>query len=118
MIYQGQVLKAVAAPFHRWVVLNDPASHHGDVLFVNLTTLTDTCADDICVLDSSDYSDLDRPTTVAYSRKMIGKAAALDAAVAKGMFKVLPDMPPTALQKMIEGAKKSPYLSHAERGLL
>ncbi len=47
MIYRGQVLKANARPYHRWVVLNDPASHGGVVVFVNLTTMDEDCVDDV-----------------------------------------------------------------------
>jgi hypothetical protein len=112
---QGQVWKAKEAPFHRWVVLNDPAAS-GKVFFVNLTTLTDRCVDDACVIDGTDYGELDRKTTVAYSRRMCGSATAL--ALHLVNFDRCADLSAATLQKLIDGAKRSDYVSQADLALL
>ena len=118
MIYYGQVLKATVDPYHRWVVLNDPSKHQGKALFINLTTLKNGCIDEECILDSTDYDDLDRRTTVVYSGAGIAPSAALQAAWDAGNFRQLPDMPQAALQKMLEGARKTTQLSDAKLKLL
>jgi hypothetical protein len=118
MIYQGQVLKASQHPHHRWVVLNDPQKCGGVVFFVNLTTLGDHCIDDACILDQADYSDLDHQTTVAYSKRHVGAASKVDAAIANRLFTILPDMPAQTIQKMIAGAKASDQVSDADKALL
>jgi len=71
----GTTLRCNLSPRHIWVVLTDPARTGGDVLLANLTSLTDDCVDDACVLEPADFALLTHKTTVAYSRCQVGTAA-------------------------------------------
>ena len=118
MIGKGNVFKANVEPYHRWVVLNDPAAHGGKVLLISLTSLKSNTRDRSCILGPSDYPDLDHATVVAYAGRKTGSATAFDNAVASGAFRVLPDMPTAALQKIIAAARISDFLSDSEKRLL
>lgn len=85
---------------------------------VNLTSLTDNCVDDVCILDRNDYDLLAHESTVAYSRRKQGNAAGLEKAVQMGEFVELPPLRPETLSKIIEGARQTPELSKADQALL
>jgi len=55
MIQFGTVLRCKLAPYHMWVVLSDPDENSGKMVMVNLTTLTNKCVDDVCILDAGDF---------------------------------------------------------------
>jgi hypothetical protein len=84
---------------------------------VNLTSLTDDCVDDACILQPADFGLLTHETTVAYSRSQVGTAPKLDELIAQGDFILVTTVPPATLQKILEGARASRELS-ADKKLL
>jgi len=118
MVGLGTVLKSKSAPYHRWLILSDPARTRGDVLLVSLTTFDDECEDEECLLKPKDYKELARETAVAFSFKRVGPAKALNAAVKAGEFRVLDAMPEETLQRILKVAAKSNYLGVTHRALL
>jgi hypothetical protein len=88
-------------------------------VFVNLTSLTGKCVDDVCILQNEDYPPfLTQPTTVAYSRHKIGNVKSLEMLVNLGAFNEMPDLPAKTLQKIIHGARKTKELPNVSRSLL
>lgn len=82
MIRLGLTLRAEADPRHIWIVLSDPAeSPDGAILLVNLTTFTEKCADDCCILSPPDYPVLKHKTVVGFSRAKKGFATPLETAI-------------------------------------
>ena len=118
MVGLGTVLKSRSAPYHRWLILSDPARTGGSVLLVSLTTFDDECEDDECVLTPADYTELDHETAVAFSFKRIGPARALNAAVKSGDFRVLDAMPEETLKQVLKAARHSEYLGEIHKRLL
>ena len=118
MVGLGTILKSKHAPYHRWLILSDPAETGGHVLLVSLTTFDDECEDDECVLTPEDYDELDHETAVAFSFKRIGPVRALNAAVKAGEFRVLSAMPEETLAKILEAAADSDYLGETHKALL
>ena len=118
MVGLGTVLKSKRAPYHRWLILSDPARTGGDVLLVSLTTFDDECENDECVLTPQDYHELTHNTAVAFSFKRIGPARALNAAVKAGEFRVLNPMPEETLQRILDVAADSEYLGEIHKKLL
>jgi hypothetical protein len=118
MVGLGTVLKSKSAPYHRWLILSDPARTGGNVLLVSLTTFDDECEDDECVLERKDYKELDHETAVAFSFKRVGPAKALNAAVKTGEFRVLDAMPQETLKRILKAAANSNYLGAIHRTLL
>ena len=82
---------------------------------VKLTTLRPNCVDDVCILGHEDYVPLDRPTTVAYSRHEMGYASGLQHAIALGYFSEITPVSKATLQKIVEGAWRSPELPEAAK---
>lgn len=118
MIGLGTTLRSNCPPRHIWVVLSDPSTTSGKILMVNLTSLTDDCIDDVCILEHSDYELLDHKTTVAYSRRKRGNATGLEKSLELGEFVELPSVSAETLLKIIEGARRTPELSKADQALL
>jgi hypothetical protein len=118
MIQLGATLRSNVAPRHFWIVLNDPEKAAGQVLLVSLTTLRDSCIDDLCILGPADYSPLTHETTVAFSRFQIGKTSGLERLIAENLFSFVPSVPSTTLRKILMGAYASPELPQAAKGLL
>lgn len=114
----GSALRCNYSPRHIWIVLSDPDRHDGQFLFVNLTTFGEWCVDDACILTHADYADLDRQSTVAYSRAKIGRREQLESAVEKGAFIELESVPKATLEKMIAGAHLSRQLSPEKKRLV
>jgi len=61
----GSTLRCNLPPRHIWIVLTDPVRTGGHILVANLTSLTDDCVDDTCILDPADFALLTHKTTVA-----------------------------------------------------
>lgn len=118
MVGLGTVLKSKSSPYHRWLILSNPAQTGGDVLLVSLTTFDDECEDDECVLTPADYDELDHKTAVAFSFKRVGPAKALNAAVKAGEFRVLDAMPKETLARILAAAADSDYLAVTHKALL
>lgn len=86
---------------------------------VNLTTLRERCVDDVCVLNESDYAELDRPTTVAYSRYHKGAATGLANAIQRRFFDCsVPQIPKETVLRILEGARASDQIPRAVKRLL
>ncbi|MBI2925378.1 MAG: hypothetical protein HYY24_06700 [Verrucomicrobia bacterium] len=118
MIGLGTTLRCNLAPRHIWIVLSDPAQTGGRILLANLTTLTEGCVDDACVLSPADYSLLTHATTVAYSRAQTGTAAILQELVDDGDFRVITPIPATTLAKILEAAQRTRELSDSQKELV
>src|SRR6266542_2820635 len=101
MIGLGTTLRCNLPPRHIWIVLSDPAQTSDRILLVNLTTLTDDCVDDVCILEPSDYPLLTQATTLAYSRAKAGTACKLEELVAAGDFSMITKVPTTVLAKAL-----------------
>jgi hypothetical protein len=84
----------------------------------HLTTFGEWCVDNACILTHADYADLDRQSTVAYSRAKIGRREQLESAVEKGGFIELDPLPTETLEKMITGAHSSRELSPDKKRLV
>ena len=82
----GSTYRCNHPPRHIWVIISRPSDHHGQFLFVNLTTYNNKCVDDTCLLDPCDYQFLTHRTTVAYSRGHIGNVSGLGLLVEAGDF--------------------------------
>ena len=72
MIALGTTLRCNLPPRHIWVVLSDPQRTGGNILVVNMTTLTEDCVDDLCILGPEDFVLLTHRTVIAYSRHRAG----------------------------------------------
>lgn len=114
----GMAFRCMMPPRHIFVPVFDEQSDSDEILLVNFTTLRQSCVDDTCILNSADYCELTHETTVAYSKSMIGKKSAFLAAVAKGGFIQLEDLPAETWQKIISGAHRSDQLSAVKKRLL
>jgi hypothetical protein len=114
----GTTLRCNLPPRHIWIVLTDPTRTGGDILLVNLTSLTEDCVDDACILTPADYALLTHQTTVAYSRAQVGTAAKLDELVQSGEFTLTKPVPPATLQKLLQGARNTRELSAANKRLI
>lgn len=108
MIRLGTALKSAEYPYHRCVVLSDPQANGGQVVLVRVTTDDGMWPDSDCLLGPDDWSELDRPSTVAYSTCKFGPAvAALEQAVLKGLFKEISRPPAAVLCRMIQAARSA-----------
>jgi len=105
-------------PRHIWVVVNDPQACDGRMLMVNMTTLRDSCVDEVCILGPQDYELLTHATTIAYSRAMNGPTVALENLVKNGQFLKVQSVPTSTLDKIIAGARTTTQLSPAQKRLL
>lgn len=114
----GTTLRCNCPPRHIWVVLSDPNRTGGEILLVNLTSLTDDCVDDACILEPEDFVLLTTRTTVAYSRSQVGRSQLLDALIANRQFTQVTAVPQATLQRMLQGGNCSPELSSAKKALL
>jgi len=118
MFRPGDTFRSERAPRHIWVVLTDPAANGGKFLLVNMTSLRDSCIDDSCVLQPSDYELLSHATTIAYSRAWVANDQGLQALVSSRDFLPIPSVPAPTLEKMIAGARASRQLAPDKRKLL
>ena len=118
MIGLGTTLRCNLPPRHIWVVLSNPAQTGGQILLANLTTLTEDCVDDACILEPADYSLLTHATTVAYSRALIATSAKLEGLIANSTFVEITPVPAEALAKILRGAYETRQLSASQKRLL
>jgi hypothetical protein len=113
----GTTLRCNLPPRHIWIVLTDPERMGGNILLVNLTSLTEGCIDDACILEPADFDLLTHETTVAYSRSIVGTAEKLEDLIQNGHFTDVAPVPPATLQRILEGARITRALS-ADKKLL
>lgn len=119
MIALGTALKSTEHPYHRCVVLSDPAAHGGQVVLVRVTTDDGTWPDRDCLLGPADWSELNHASTVAYSTCKFGPAARqLEIAIQKGMFRQIGSPPSAVLRKMIAAARIAAGMPPGARRLL
>jgi len=85
---------------------------------VNLTTLRETCVDDVCILNTGDHVSITHATTVAYSRALPAPANLLIEQIDSRMFSVLESLSEAVLARIIDGAKKSPEISQRYKDML
>jgi len=115
----GSTYRCNLPPRHIWVIISDPDENHQRFVFVNLTTLTQNCVDDCCILQSADYPPyLTQVTTVAYSRFKIGDVRGIEVLVAAGQFYEMPAIPGPTLQKIINGAHATLELPKGAKAML
>ena len=118
MITLGTTLRCNLPPRHIWVVLSDPQHTGGEILMVNMTTLTEDCVDDLCILRPEDFELLTHATTIAYSRHRAGPVAGLQGLIDNGSFFVITPVPAATLQKIIDGARQSAQIPATKKSLL
>jgi hypothetical protein len=115
----GSTYRCNLAPRHIWVIISDPNNNDGRFVFVNLTSLTENCVDDVCILQQEDYRPfLTQPTTVAYSRHKIGDVEGMEKLLNQGAFQSMPAIPAKTLQKIINGAHETLEFPKAAKSLL
>ena len=115
----GSTYRCNHEPRHIWVIISNPSEHENQFLFVNFTSLTPRCVDNVCILQPSDYPPyLTQPTTVAYSRAHIGYVDAMQFAIRGNHLVEMPPIPASTLTKIINGARITPQLSRAKKALL
>lgn len=106
MIRLGTALKSTEYPYHRCVVLSDPQANGGQVVLVRITTDDGTWPDRDCLAGPADWTELEHPSTVAYSTAKVGAATkALEAAVNGGSFTLISPPPVALLKRMIQAAR-------------
>ena len=118
MITLGTTLRCNLPPRHIWVVLADPQRTGGDILMVNMTTLTEDCVDDLCILKPEDFELLTHATTMAYSRHRAGPVTGLQGLIANGSISVITPVPVATLQKILNGARRSVQIPLSKKTLL
>ena len=78
MVSAGDVFKAEAPPYHRWVALTSP-DENGEIVIVNLTSKEGPEDDQGCILQPVDYPQfIKHATAVRYSGARQGSATALE----------------------------------------
>ncbi len=106
MIRLGTALKSTEFPYHRSVVISDPDASNGVVVLVRITTDDGTWPDRDCILTPEDWDQLEHASTVAYSTCKFGKAgAALEHAIARGLFTEIPSPSAEVLKRIIAAAR-------------
>jgi hypothetical protein len=106
MIRLGTSLKSREFPFHRCVVLSDPASTSGQVVLVRVTTDDGSWPDRDCLLGPTDWAELEHASTVAYSTCKWGPAVeSLERAIRSGLFIEISPPPTVTLRRMIAAAR-------------
>jgi hypothetical protein len=119
MIRLGTALKAKEPPFHRCPVISDPQSSGGQVVLVRLTTDDGTWPDRDCILTPADWNELEHDSTVAYTTCKYGPAVlALEAAIQKGKFDLIPSPSQAVLRKVIAAAHTAAGMPPAAKRLL
>jgi hypothetical protein len=114
----GDTFRCSLPPRHIWVIITDP-NVNNHFLLVNITSLTDNCVDDVCILDPPDYPPfLTHRSTVAYSGHKIGNSAGIDLLLKSGEFLQMPAIPPATLKKIIDKAHLTTELPEAAKILL
>src|SRR5882724_3950682 len=114
----GSTYRCNLPPRHIWIIISDP-NENDQFVFVNLTSLTQSCVDDCCILESTDYPPyLTQTTTVAYSRHKIANVHGMELLMATGQFYEMPAVPEPTLQKIINGAHDSIELPTAAKAML
>ena len=102
MISFGTALKSREHPYHRMVVLSDPATNDGWVVLVRVTTHDGTWPDTVCIVTPADWPQLAHDSTVAYSTAKTGRSTeALLAAIRAGLFDFIPSPSTAVLGKMV-----------------
>lgn len=118
MIALGTTLRCNLPPRHLWVVISDPARTGDPILLVSLTSLTEDCVDDGCILNAGDFTLLNHATVVAYSRAQIGTVAKLEGLIQQGAFSVVTMVTAATLNKILVDAQRSRELSASQRELV
>lgn len=119
MIGLGTALKIKEPPFHRCLVISDPASNGGQVVLVRLTTDDGSWPDRDCILTPADWPELEHDSTVAFSTCKYGPAVQkLEDAIKQGRFHRITSPPAGVIQRIIAAAHKSAGMPPAARRLL
>jgi len=114
----GDTFRCSLPPRHIWVIITDP-NVNNYFLLVNITSLTDNCVDDVCILDPPDYPPfLTHRSTIAYSRYQTAHSEGIDSLLNSGLFIQMPAIPPATLNKIIDKARLSTELPDAAKILL
>lgn len=103
----GDTFRCSVPPRHIWIIISDPAVHER-IILVNITTFTDSCVDDICILHPTDYRPfLTQASTIAYSRHKVAHSAGIEHLVQANYFLPMPAVPQATLRKIVDGARNS-----------
>jgi hypothetical protein len=114
----GDTFRCSLPPRHIWVIISDP-SVHSQIVLVNITTLTETCVDDACILEPVDYTPyLTQRSTVAYSRHQIANSEGIDFLLVSNQFFQMPRIPTKTLLRIIDGGRKTHELPDSLKQIL
>lgn len=101
-------------PYHRCVFVSDIHPADGKIVMIRLTSLSEKW-EDHCVLDGSDYEDLDRLTVPAFPTTLSAAAQAFQDMIDAQEMRVLQPVPQACLKKIIQGMHES---DHVPLGIL
>jgi hypothetical protein len=119
MIQLGTALKTKEPPFHRCLVISDPASNGGQVVLVRVTSDDGTWPDRDCMLTPAEWNELEHDSTVAYTTCKYGPAVpALEAAIQQGKFDLISSPSQAVLRKVIAAAHTAAGMPPAAKKLL
>jgi hypothetical protein len=119
MIRLGTALKSSEHPYHRCLVISDPGLCDGVIVLVRITTDDGTWPDRDCILTPQDWSELEHPSTVAYSTCKFGKAsAALENSIQRGLFQEISPPSVNVLKKIITAAQTAQGMPPGARRFL
>lgn len=115
----GDVFQPTEQGSHCYVIISEPASDpEGRVLVVNWTTLRRSCIDDACILSAGSHPNIDRDSTIAYSRAKLWPFGKIAFAIKQGALRGLPPLTDAVIQRVVAGARISPELRAEWRNLL
>ena len=119
MIQLGTALKINEPPFHRCLILSDPATNGGQVVLVRITTDDGTWPDRDCILTPGEWSELDHSSTVAFSTCKYGPAVkALETQIQQGKLVLIASPSQAVLRKVITVARTSAAMPPSAKRLL
>lgn len=105
----GTALKFCVEPYHPCIQIAEPRMNGGTVVLVRITTWAESKHDQECILDQSDWDELDRRSTVAYSKahEGTGDIQQLQAAIRAGKFQILKTPPIDLVRRIVRSATGS-----------
>jgi hypothetical protein len=103
---------------HLWLVINDPNTHAGVALIVNITTLEGSFVDRTCLVDKREHPFVTHPSYVRFIGARGPTIIELDAAERLGKIRRRPQASTALLDKVRLAAISAPLLNPTLRKLL
>jgi hypothetical protein len=110
-ITAGITLRALAPPYHLYIVLNEPRSSHGNqVVLVNFTDARSIEDNTVVILpDEGIHPFIQKPTAVYYNKARIVSIEALQRGVSGHVLAIQEPLLGEALVRVQRGLLTSPY---------